>query len=389
MRLARSILLLLIGIGLASTARPAAAVDHVIGIGGSWPAASAVSPGDRILLEPGLHPPHRLSGYRGTPEAPIVITARSTEVPTGIGSDETGGWSLRIEECDHLIVRSLLVMCAGVGGVEIQGPAEGRGGTIGLVDLQLLPADPAALPAEGVVARGLERTTIVGVRVRGWISNAVRIENTRLADVRLLVNDGSVDEATCRTGLRVAGTDRIILDSCSFIGLTEAAVRLDTDKTEDAVSLRIARSVFFRTATPLHLETRPGSRVNAALIANTLVEPRRLIEIEEVGGSKTSTARTSVQASVDRCLVTWTVGGLKEIAKADVDTLDLTLGPNLWASNEADIIFGGGVPFTGNQSVKQVLQVDVDLDPRTLLPRSGPSLDFGHGFRPDNPSGPE
>ncbi|MEC8320173.1 MAG: hypothetical protein VX012_02100 [Planctomycetota bacterium] len=388
MKLPRSILVF-VGFGLAAIAGSAWAKDHAIAIGQDWPAPAAVSPGDRILLEPGLHPPRELRAYRGTREAPIEITARTTEVPTGIGSSDAGGWSLRLLDCDHLVVRSLLVMCAGAGGIEIEGPEGERGGTVGLVDLQLLPADPTAPSEEGVVARGLDRATLVGVRVRRWISNAVRIEDTRLADVRLLVNDGSPEKSTCRTGLRVVGTDRVGLDSCSFIGLTESGLDLRTEGSEKASSVQIARCVFLNTGTPVTIRPGAGTRVDASLVANTFVEPQRLIAVEEIADPEDSGRRPRVKATMDRGLVTWTVGGLQEIALAAPGILELTLARNLWASIEADLFFDGGAPFTDDQSAEQLIEVEVSLDPRTLLPRFSPALGFGHGFRPDNPNGPE
>ena len=225
---------------------------------------------------------------QGTADAPILITTGDPEVPTGIGSSETGGWSLRLSDCDHVLVRGLLVMSAGAGGIEISGPEKGRSGTIGLVDLQLLPSDPEAFPNQGVVARGLDRITIVGVRIRGWVTNAVRVTDTRMVDARLIISDGSIDEATCRTGLLVEKSDRILVDSGSFVGLTDSAITIETDKTAEPTQLRIFRSVFFRTKTPLLLRAEGGSRLETLLKANTYLEPGRLIAVEEIEGPTNS-----------------------------------------------------------------------------------------------------
>lgn len=115
-----------LGIALTTIAGPVAAKDHLVAMGAAWPDPADVSPGDRILLQSGLHPPQDLTGYRGTADAPILITTGDPEVPTGIGSSETGGWSLRLSDCDHVLVRGLLVMSAGAGGIEISGPEKGR-----------------------------------------------------------------------------------------------------------------------------------------------------------------------------------------------------------------------------------------------------------------------
>lgn len=237
-----------------------------------------------------------------------------------------------------------------------------------------------------MVARGLDRITIVGVRIRGWVTNAVRVADTRLVDARLIISDGSIDEATCRTGLLVEKSDRILVDSGSFVGLTDSAITIETDKTAEPTQLRIFRSVFFRTKTPLLLRAEDGSRLETLLKANTYLEPGRLIAVEEIEGPTNS---SRIEARIENCLVSWTVGGLQEIAKASPETLDLTLGPNLWASQEADIFFGGGFPFTEKQTAKQVVNVEPDLDPRTLLARNPDARAFGHGFQPDNSGGPE
>lgn len=387
--------LLCILCGFALATSPARAVDHRVELDAPWPKASDVAPGDRILLAAGLHSSVTIQSYRGTSEAPVVITSAHPKIPAGIGKGTEREWALELRDCDYVTVKSLLVIAPGRGGVRIVGPESERSGSVSLVDLQVLPPAADRFPEFGISAARLDRLDMAGLRVYRWIDTGFRIEDTGTVRGSVLVGEGTGRPDSGLIGLASIGVDRIRLTGCSFIGMTKLGVSV-SGLAGSRSSLEMDRCVFLKIPTPIEIDAAPNTSLSIDLRRSTIVKPvEGVVVVTEKesapvpGKEATPDDRDSITVKMSSCLVTWTVGRLKNLVVPGTSSADFEFGPNLWWSAESSVLvdaFGG---FPGQKTGTQVIDVDPDLETKSLIPRNPAAAAFGHGIAEDNPGGPE
>ena len=387
--------LLCILCGFAFATSSARAVDHRIELDAPWPAAADVAPGDRILLAAGLHSSVMIQSYRGTSEAPVVITSAHPKIPAGIGKGTERDWALELRDCDHVTVKSLLVIAPDQGGVRVVGPESGRRGSVSLVDLQVLPPAADRFPEFGISAARLDRLDLAGLRVYRWIDTGFRIEDTGAVRGSVLVGEGTGKLDSGLVGLASLGVDRTRLTGCSFIGMTKLGVSM-SGLAGSRSSLEMDRCVFLKIPTPIEIAAGTKTALSVDLQRSTIVNPVEGVVVVTkpksapvAGKEATADDRDPVTVTMSSCLVTWTVGRLKTLVDPGTSSAEFEFGPNLWWSAESSMLVDAIGGFPGRETGTQFIDVDPDLETKSLIPRNPAAAAFGHGVAEDNPGGPE
>ena len=375
--------------------KTARAVDHRIELDAPWPKAADVAPGDRILLAAGLHASVMVDSYRGTAEAPIIITSAHPRIPAGIGRGDKRPWSLELRDCDHVEIKSMLILTASSGGIRVVGPEKKRSGSISLVDIQVLPPKSDRFSEFGISAARLDHLDLAGIRVYRWRQTGFDIEDTGRVRGSTLVGEGTGQLDSGLRGLALRGVDQTSLTGCSFIGMARKGVSL-SGRPDYTSSLRMDRCVFLNVPTPVDLDSVPKTSLNVDLQRSTIVRPVEGVVVvsepkPEDPGTDSSNAddRGQITVKIDSCLITWTVGRLKQLVAPGSTPANFEFGPNLWWSAESSVLVEALGGFPGRTTAPQRLDIDPNLETKTLFPRNPAASAFGHGLDSDNSRGPE
>lgn len=381
--------------GLLIVTKTARAVDHRIELDAPWPKAADVAPGDRILLAAGLHASVMVDSYRGTAEAPIIITSAHPRIPAGIGRGDERAWSLELRNCDHVEAKSLLILTAPSGGIRLLGPEEKRSGSISLVDIQVLPPKPDQFSEFGISAARLDHLDLAGLRIYRWLKTGFDIEDTGKVRGATLVGEGTGRLDSGLVGLALRGVDQTSLTGCSFIGMAQKGVSL-TGRPGSTSSLQMDRCVFLKVPTPVDLDAFPKTSLVVDLRRSTIVKPIEGVVVVTQGEPEESQPdasnvddRSQITVKIDSCLITWTVGRLKQLVAPGSTPVKFEFGPNLWWSEESSVLVDALGGFPGRTTAPQRLDIDPNLETKTLFPRNPAASAFGHGIDSDNSRGPE
>lgn len=359
----------------------AIAEDHRIALSAPWPAPESLAPGDRILLEPGLHDARAIRSWPGSAEAPIVITSADNDIPAGLAGLD--GPALLARDCGGLRIERLLVIGE---GLDLEGRGADSDSGIVLENVQFLPASReagATGPATGVRIASCGRARVTGVGIQRWRETGIAIESVRDLEIR---QPGLVGGPQSPVGLRLTNCRRAAVDGGGIVGAADAGVVV-TVNDHGPSAVTIDRLVWQQCATPLRL----AGDAEVTVSFGTIVAPTAAVvefapsTTHAADHAPTAASTSSAKVRMDRCLSTWVAGGLGQLfldASGDDGTRPtLELGDNLWWSPELPIALEtlGGFP---DGSGRQQVDVDPRLVPRTWAPSSAAARPYGHAAPP-------
>lgn len=354
------------------------AEDHVVESGRPWPGTDVVKPGDRLLLVPGMHPSVTLRGYRGTPEAPIIIDSVDQESPAIIGG---GQWTMDLQECDHITIGTLLLTGGIEGCLRIHGTRERPSRQITVQGSYLAKPGQARGSADGIDARFVDGLGIMGVRIDHWQQAAITLSD---CDSILMLNVICGANLESKIGLEIGSNVRkvdaqhFVAENIRGVGVliatnpktTEAAGAQSDETRYAAEDIRLLRCSFVKTDLPITV----GSANNVMIRQCMFFEPSSCI----LGFRKTiAPFSPASNITFERNLSNWSVGGLQRFLCNAEDAQDLIFGENLWWSQEMPEAVKYLGPLPGDANERQVYDVDPRLTPRTLAPQTGNAVEFG------------
>ncbi len=365
------------------------AADHVIALSAPWPSAAELAPGDRILLEPGLHDARAIEDWPGTFGMPIVITSQDESIPAGIvGLDSP---AVVARDCGGLHFERILI----VGdGLDLAGRGRDSDSGVTLRNVQFLPRSREAAapgPAFGVRIADTGRTVIEGMGVQRWREAGITLDRVGESEIRGAGLAGGIDSPV---GIVIRDCRRTWISGGGIVGGTKAGVLISSTATADSqpsTEVRLEAMVFQQNATPVRIEGTAALEMSRC----TVVAPSVAVVEVSAGAEATapaaeevpSTRPASARINLDRCLTVWTTGRLAQLFKTPTGgpTPTIRLGRNLWWSPElaANRDAVGGFP---DAPERQRTDLDPRLVPRTWLPSAAPATAFGHGS-PKTPSG--
>lgn len=349
---------------------PADAKDHVIPQGSPWPSAKDLAPGDRVLLEPGLHDARTIEDWPGDADAPITIRSLEPEIPAAIAGLE--GPALTVRRCPGIRLESLYIVG---GGVRVDGDGTD---SVTITDLVITPRSrtPGTKgPDVGLRIGSVDECRIDGIAVQRWAGTGLefvdidRLQITRIALAGDLESPVGVRLENCR--------EAAITDGGIMAANREAVdIRSGTDRL---TSTRLEGLVFERPGTPARVS--PGASVTLAHC--TVIQPRTaIVDLLPPQDPDREPARSRI--TIDRCLTVWDVGRLASLfpRPAGSEWATYELGPNLWWSPELPAILPvlGGFP---GDPAEQRMDLDPNLVKRTWLPNTAAARKYGHGAGPD------
>lgn len=350
-----------------------AATDHVMAPGESWPPATEVKPGDRILLTPGIHQNVGPLILSGTPDRPIRIASVDPTQPSALVGD---AWSLDIRGASNLEITSLMVISGASGAVRIRGGDDAPSRNIELRSLLITPT-PGILVPVGIDAEGVRGLDLLDIRVTLWQRAAIELRDT--SDVRLarLTLQGDRRASTgIRLNDRVQDT-RIEKSALLVIGGSGIAAGVPTSPPPEASAsqaavddLVVEACIFERVAIPVTIGSAKKVRIDRC----TIVEPSAAVfELRRTGERWRSATNVRVAGN----LVTWKVNGLARLFIDDQPDASIEFGPNLWwaATMPTALQWLGGFP---EDAAAQVIDVDPRLIPRSYRPLQAEAIGYGH-----------
>lgn len=358
----------------------AAAEDHRIALSAPWPDASELAPGDRILLEPGLHDARSIRDWPGTAAMPIVITSADDEIPAGLAGID--GPALVARGCGGLEIRRLLVIG---DGLDLEGRGADGDSGIHVENVQFLPATRGADamgPVIGVRVARTGRAELVGIGMQRWQQAGLSIDTVGEVDIR---QPGLVGGPRSPIGIRLRDCGRATITGGGIVAASEAGVSVETSGPTTS-RVVIDRVVWQQTATPLRITASMAAAgtTDVTLTRGTIVAPTTSV-VEIAAAAPTPepapTAPGGIRLQLDRCLTAWSAGGLRRLFTVDDADggipVTLEIGDNLWWSPELPLaldLLGGFPAGTGGQRT----DVDPRLVPRTWIPSADAAKRYGH-----------
>ena len=369
-------LLMLVALLLCSTI--VMAEDHVVESGLPWPGTDVVKPGDRLLLTPGMHPSVILKGYRGTPEAPIVIDSVDQESPAIIGG---GQWTMDLQECDHITIGTLLLTGGLEGGLRIHGTRERPSRQMRVQGSYIAKPGQARGTANGIDARFVEGLFIMGVRIDHWERAAITArdcEGIQLVNVVCGANLDSKIGLELGSNIRKVDAQHFVAENIRGPGVMIATSPNPTAPSSSdpkevrhaAQDIRLLRCSFVKTDLPITI----GSGQNVLISRCMFFEPSSCI----LGFRKTNASFSPASnITFEHNLTSWSVGELRRFICNAEDARDVTFGENLWWSQEMPEAVEYLGPLPGDANARQTYDLDPQLTPRSLAPRTENAIRFG------------
>jgi hypothetical protein len=350
--------------------------------------ASALRPGDEVVLERGVHMPFTLTDLRGEPGKPIVIRGESGEEPARFPYIKATDRGITLVRPRNVVLRDLMVGNGTGTLVRIVGErAEGGepwDANVQVRSLRVMQTNPEPEQV-GMELRDVARVDVSDMQFLGWNRSAVRLVGSNRCSLNLCVLD-PVKGLPQRTGVQVLqGCSQLAMSLLTFgpgvgtafeLGACEGAA---TD-VAPASNLLVSRCSVPEAGVFAQL----GSVENVLLQWNTATDLRRT-----VWGVPPDCGLPNGVTLADN-LFTWTPGMIERISEVPegLPAESVRLQANLWWSPEIPAAFEAiGRPF-GVELAPQVFDVDPKVEARFGSPVEAKAAAFGWRAEPPKPAAP-
>jgi len=353
---------------------------HRVEPGLAWQlVAQDAKPGDQILLEKGIHINGRIEGLHGTRERPIVIRGAELDVPTAIACEATG---IELVRCSWVRIENFFFINPLDAAIVIDGTPLGAGGER-TSDCSIAIAACRILTSKEIP--GLDCIRIINARMVGiadcrfesWSDAAVELRGAATVIITRCIFSPTA-ESKHAFGVRVLDdSDMVVVVQNTFergigtgvqVGNCGAGhEREGADATSVSRGVQITRCVFVDVDCPVEV----GGASTTTMSECTIADPLTPYRIDATCGAPT--------LSISRSLFRWIPGRLLSLAERRGDTTPamVTLGENLWWSEELPTMLDVLGHHYGTMNSKQVIDIDPKLSEAGYEPLEERAKRFG------------
>ena len=355
------------------------AEDFVVAPGEPWPKQEEVSPGDRILFTPGAHPAKTLRGLRGTAEAPIMIDSVDLTQPAMfIGGD----YSLDLIECAHLDVGTFLYFGSEVGGIRITGTPQQPSVGIRFHHGYIVKPGRDKTSRDGIVAKWVKDFTVEAMEIDAWGQAAFNISEANNLLIRNVKLSGTLESqfgVLLSENVRSAKIQKVavLYASASAFQLGVDCFTAEKEPSRWALSdVQIGGCMAIECDLPIAV----GSVEKLNIEHCTFFQP---VSCAVAFRSSLPPFSPSRDVTFSGNLIVWEVGTLARFLCTPENTKSLSIGSNVWWSQEMPEGAGYLGPLPGEADQQQVYDVDPKIVERTLQPMNKAAEGYGHtSWRP-------